>query len=601
MNNIMFGEKRKETFQSFLSGVPAKDYIFQQMDYQDQIIEAAKEIENAEYILIGAGAGLSTAAGLTMGGERWDNNFGEFEKKYNSPYMRDMYSAGFYPFPSEEAKWGYWSKAGMLNRVTIGSLPLYKRVLEMVKAKKYFVLTTNVDHQFHLAGFDETKIFATQGDYGLIQCRKGCHAKTYDATKLFAQMDQARKDCCIPSYMVPKCPVCGGPMEMNLRADQYFVEDEDWEEAEKRFGEFLSECAEKKTVLLELGCGFNTPTIIRFPFENLMREHENLTMIRMNLDEAVVPENLGNRILGINADMVQSIEDLTSALEENAPKNKKTDEQEQERRLDYLVDKFKEDSGQYRDLEVPDAYEEKRKILRSLMNIRMPRSMEESVIKVQDEFLSEEAKEKGIVMLEDIPTIREQYQSRHPYADQISIWQGDITRLAVGAIVNAANSQMLGCFVPCHRCIDNAIHSAAGIELREACSHQMNQRRIKFGQRYEEPTGQAMLTDGYNLPAEHVIHTVGPIVGSELNDSLRQDLKNCYRNVMQCCVENQIRSVAFCCISTGEFHFPNDEAARIAVETVSAFLKEYNQRFDRIIFNVFKDEDKDYYENELIR
>lgn len=271
----------------------------------------------------------------------------------------------------------------------------------------------------------------------------------------------------------------------------------------------------------------------------------------------------------------------------------------QEDRLDYLLQEFKEDSGQYRDLEVEDDYENKRMVLRSLMNIRMPRKMAEDIIKVQDEFLMLEAKEKGIVELSDIKTIKEQYGSSHPYGDKISIWQGDITRLAVGAIVNAANSQMLGCFVPCHKCIDNAIHSAAGIELRAECNHKMNQKRIKFGPRYQEPTGQAMLTKGYNLPAQYVIHTVGPIVGYFLTEKLKQDLRNCYENVLKCCMDNKIRSVAFCCISTGEFHFPNDEAARIAVETVTSVLEEHGSEFDRIIFNVFKDLDKEYYEELL--
>lgn len=272
----------------------------------------------------------------------------------------------------------------------------------------------------------------------------------------------------------------------------------------------------------------------------------------------------------------------------------------QEERLDYLIHEFKEDSGQYRDLEVEEGYENKRMLLRSLMNIRMPREMAEDTVKVQDEFLMQEAEEKGIVTLSDIQTVKEQYNSSHPYGDKISVWQGDITRLAVGAIVNAANSQMLGCFVPCHRCIDNAIHSAAGIELRAECSHKMNHRRIKFGPQYEEPTGRAMLTKGYNLPAEYVIHTVGPIVGYGLTDELRHDLRNCYENVLKCCMDHKIRSVAFCCISTGEFHFPNDEAARIAVETVTSVLEEHESEFDRIIFNVFKDLDKRYYE-ELLR
>ena len=269
---------------------------------------------------------------------------------------------------------------------------------------------------------------------------------------------------------------------------------------------------------------------------------------------------------------------------------------EQERRLDFLLEKFKEDSARYKDLQTSDNYEEKRMTLRSLMNIRMPKAMDENVLKIQDEFLTEEARLKGVVALEDIPTVGMQYNSSVPFADKISIWQGDITRLEVGAIVNAANSQMLGCFIPCHRCIDNAIHSAAGVELREECSHLMNIRRARFGARYEEPTGQAMLTKGYNLPAQYVIHTVGPIVGYRLNDSLRQDLRNCYESVLKCCVENNIRSVAFCCISTGEFHFPNDEAARIAVDAVTDFLKEHSEAFDRVIFNVFKDYDLHLYE-----
>lgn len=307
---------RKVTFQSFLSGRPANDYIFQDASYEEQIKKAAELLREADYILIGAGAGLSTAAGLTMGGERWSQNFQDFEEKYGGPYMKDMYSAGFYPFPSQEAKWGYWSKSSMLNRILPGALPLYQSIRQLVQDKSYFVLTTNVDHQFYLAGFDTEKIFATQGDYGLIQCQKGCHKKTYDAIDLFRQMDQARVDCEVPSYMIPKCPVCKGPMEMNLRSDQYFVEDEKWHQAEERFSDFLTLCADRKTVLLELGCGFNTPTIIRFPFEKLMREHGNLTMIRMNLEEAVVPESFGNRAIGMNADLDRSISDLRREMED---------------------------------------------------------------------------------------------------------------------------------------------------------------------------------------------------------------------------------------------------------------------------------------------
>lgn len=312
-HRMIFG-KSQITFQSFLSGTPARDYVFQKTPYREQVKQAAKWIKEADCILIGAGAGLSTAAGLTMGGARFTDNFKDFIEKYGGPYMKDMYSAGFYPFPNEEAKWGYWSKSGMVNRILPGVLPLYKSVYKMVENKEHFVLTTNVDHQFFLSGFEKEKVFATQGDYGLIQCQKGCHAKTYDAVKMFQQMDQAREDCMVPSYMVPKCPVCGGPMEMNLRSDRYFVEDEAWQEAQQRFGEYLRKCEDRRTVLLELGVGFNTPIIIRFPFEKLMREHKNMSLVRLNLDEAVVPEEFGERAVGINEDMVKSIEDILEEI-----------------------------------------------------------------------------------------------------------------------------------------------------------------------------------------------------------------------------------------------------------------------------------------------
>ena len=275
-------------------------------------------IEESDTILVGAGAGASAAAGLTYSGTRFTDNFGKFIKKYGTMYMTDMYAAGFFPFPSQEAKWGYWSKHSMINRFLPPALPLYKQLFELVKNKDYFVLTTNVDHQFQKAGFDSNRIFATQGDYGNIQCEKGCHQKIYDAEKLFRQMDQARKDCLIPSYMVPKCPVCGGNMTMHLRCDQYFVEDESWHEAAGRYADFLKKIGHKKGVLLELGVGFNTPGIIRFPFEKMVRENSNLSLIRLNLNEAVVPEGLGNRAIGMNGDMAGIISEICDEMEKKA-------------------------------------------------------------------------------------------------------------------------------------------------------------------------------------------------------------------------------------------------------------------------------------------
>ena len=261
----------------------------------------------------------------------------------------------------------------------------------------------------------------------------------------------------------------------------------------------------------------------------------------------------------------------------------------QEERLDYLVEEFKADSYEYRDLQVPGDTEGKRSVLRSLMNIRMPGRMDDRVLEVQDDYLQERVHENGIVDLADIPVIR----------DCLSVWQGDITRLAADAIVNAANSQMLGCFIPMHTCIDNCIHTFAGVQLREECSRRMQQLRIRYGRDYEQPTAIPMLTDAYNLPAGKVIHIVGPIVQYELTSELENDLADCYRNTLDLCLENDLKSVAFCCISTGVFHFPNQRAAEIAVSTVDAWLSEHPGAMDRVVFNVFKDEDKEYYE-ELI-
>ena len=258
-------------------------------------------------------------------------------------------------------------------------------------------------------------------------------------------------------------------------------------------------------------------------------------------------------------------------------------------RLDYLVEEFKADSVQYKDLQTPEDTEGKRRILRSLMNIRTPRKMADAVLTVQDEYLQERIRENGIVELADIPIIR----------DRMSIWQGDITRLAVDAIVNAANSQMLGCFVPMHTCIDNCIHTFAGVQLRAECARQMEQLKSRYGRDYEQPTALPMLTDAYNLPARKVIHIVGPIVQGRLTASLENDLAACYRNTLDMCLENGLKSVAFCCISTGVFHFPNKRAAEIAVQTVTGWLSEHPGGMERVIFNVFKDEDKAYYEQLL--
>ena len=256
-------------------------------------------------------------------------------------------------------------------------------------------------------------------------------------------------------------------------------------------------------------------------------------------------------------------------------------------RLTELVEAFKADSIEYRNLETPRDINGKRRLLRSLMNIRMPRKMEPSVLALQDAYLKERIRENGIVSLTEIP-VKE---------GVISLWQGDITRLCVDAIVNAANSQMLGCFVPMHTCIDNCIHTFAGVQLREECNRQMNLLREKFGEDYEQPTAVPLLTDGYNLPAKKVIHIVGPIVSHDLTPGLRKDLADCYQNTLDMCKENGLRSVAFCCISTGVFRFPPEEAGQIAVDTVKRWLAQNEGVMDRVIFNVFSDKDRNIYEH----
>ena len=261
----------------------------------------------------------------------------------------------------------------------------------------------------------------------------------------------------------------------------------------------------------------------------------------------------------------------------------------QPERLDCLVSAFKAESRQYGDIVTPANTMGKQWLLRSLMNIRMPASLPDDVTEVQDAYLSERAREKGIVTLSDIPVVQ----------DGLSIWQGDITRLAVDAIVNAANSQMLGCFIPMHTCIDNCIHSYAGVQMRLACYRQMEQKRKLYGEDYEQPTAVPMLTDGYNLPAKKVVHIVGPIVNGALTPAHEKALADCYRNTLDLCAENGLSSVAFCCISTGVFHFPNRKAAEIAVQTVAAWMKEHAGSIERIIFNVFKDEDRAIYESLL--
>lgn len=267
----------------------------------------------------------------------------------------------------------------------------------------------------------------------------------------------------------------------------------------------------------------------------------------------------------------------------------KTSDVEQNKRLDELLVAFLEESEAYKRMRVPNSIVEKRRLLRSLMNVRMPKTMKAETINLQDDYLKKRIEEKGIVEVSEIEEVK----------PVLSIWQGDIIRLKVDAIVNAANSQMLGCFVPMHTCIDNCIHTFAGIRLREECDSRMKELRKQYGEDYEQPTAVPMITDAYNLPARKVVHIVGPIVQNRLIKKQEQELADCYRNTLDLCLNEDLRTVAFCCISTGVFGFPNVRAGEIAVATVSEWIKEHPGKVERIIFNVFKDEDKQIYERLL--
>ena len=243
--------------------------------------KAKKAIDEADYILIGAGAGLSTAAGIDYGGERFKSYFEDFIEKYN---FTDMYTSGFYPFETPEEKWAYWTRHIHANRYDVGKTQVYQKLLKLVENKDYFVITTNVEHQFWINGFEDERIFATQGDYGLLQCSKPCHDRLYDNEEWVKECLENTEDCRIPSNLVPKCPVCGEDMETNLRADDRFVEDEKWNVMKDNYMEFLEKIQGKKVVFLEIGVGYNTPVIIRFPFERMTYHNPDATLIRLNLD-----------------------------------------------------------------------------------------------------------------------------------------------------------------------------------------------------------------------------------------------------------------------------------------------------------------------------
>ena len=262
----------------------------------------------------------------------------------------------------------------------------------------------------------------------------------------------------------------------------------------------------------------------------------------------------------------------------------------QEERLDYLIRELVKENTDFWDTEIPSDVTERKHLLRTLMNVRMPAEIDPDLLRIQGAYLAERLSSLPVTDADTLVPVKKE--------PRICLWQGDITLLKADAIVNAANAQMLGCFYPLHKCIDNCIHTYAGMELRLACDSQMKKIRKRLGDSYLQPTAIPMLTDAFNLPAKKIVHVVGPIITGDVTKEQEEQLASCYRNTLALCAKNGLKSVAFCCISTGEFHFPNRRAAEIATESVRRALSE-NPAVTRVIFNVFKDEDLAIYDGLL--
>ena len=275
--------------------------------YTAQIERLKAALDDADAVIIGAGAGLSASAGFSYSGERFYRYFADFAEKYG---IRDMYSGGFYPFPSAEEFWAWWSRQVYFNRYAVDAGKPYTDLLKLVGDKNYFVLTTNVDHQFQLAGFDKERLFYTQGDYGLFQCSVPCHQKTYDNEEAVTEMVARQENMRIPTELIPKCPVCGKPMSMNLRCDDTFVEDEGWHRANARYEAFLEQYKDKRLVLLELGVGGNTLVIIKYPFWQIALQNQNVTYACVNLGESACPEEIAPQSVCLDADIGKVLADL---------------------------------------------------------------------------------------------------------------------------------------------------------------------------------------------------------------------------------------------------------------------------------------------------
>lgn len=272
-----------------------------------QIERLKSEMNNADSIIIGAGAGLSTAAGFTYSGERFEKYFSDFIEKYG---FSNMYEGGFYPFGSLEEHWAYWSRYIYINRYMDADNGTYKRLFELVRDKDYFVLTTNVDHQFQKAGFDKERLFYTQGDYGLFQCSEPCCQETWDNEEAIRTMFESQNNMRIPSSLIPKCPRCGKPVVMNLRADDKFVEDSGWHRAARRYDEYLRSHEGQHILFLELGVGMNTPGIIKFPFWKMTYQNPNAFYACVNLGEVYAPKEIFGRAVCVDGDIAEVVGEL---------------------------------------------------------------------------------------------------------------------------------------------------------------------------------------------------------------------------------------------------------------------------------------------------
>lgn len=277
-------------------------------NFSAQTRQLKQLIEKADAVMLGAGAGLSASAGFSYDGDRFERYFGDFGMKYG---FRDMYTGGFYPYATPEEHWAYWSRYIWVNRYQNPPKPVYDNLLRLVQGKDYFVLTTNVDHCFQKAGFDKRRLFYTQGDYGLFQCSGPCRQETWDNKETIRQMVEEQRDRKIPSELIPRCPSCGKPVTMNLRSDDKFVQDEGWYQAARQYNDFIRRNHGQRVVYLELGVGYNTPGIIKYPFWRMTAQNPKAAYVCINMEQAICPDEIGSRAICVSGDIGSCLDKLS--------------------------------------------------------------------------------------------------------------------------------------------------------------------------------------------------------------------------------------------------------------------------------------------------